>query len=74
LSNDDLDFGERISAGITGAVMGIPMLASGLKDLKTGFTGLNSVLGLTAAVQKAAALNMLSQASATDLLTGKMTA
>ena len=74
LNNEDMDFGEKMTSMIMGLTMAIPMLISGLNGVKTGFLGLMTSLKTSVALQKAAALSMVSYGNASDFVKSKLTA
>ena len=67
LNNDDLSFGEKLLTTFTGIAMIIPGAVG-------AFNSFNTALGLTAKAQQANALSTLMNASASEILTSKITA
>ena len=70
-NNDDLSIGEKITTTVLSLSMALPMLTKGISDVRTGFSGLISAAGNMASTLLA---QMTLSSSATDLLTGKITA
>ena len=71
-SNDDLSFGEKITTTLISISMALPALKSGLSGVTAGFTSLLSTMAASMSTQMAT--KILAEASAVDILNGKITA